>query len=270
MRPKKSSPPKSGSRKTWRLLEAMKQLPSQGDAGKGQRGGQSDRERQLNRLIAELKMVRMLQVRVNRDTKDVDKRPCRRAQGPIDENHAAHRDAARPTGRRARCHRTDRRRAGRRISDHDVGTTVFGSLPLPQALSSRQEQERHFPCNPSIDFLLAAGFFLGLAPLAFAQDDATGTPLEEITHDMKVAASHLSKKTTDKPTQESQDEAVAKLDKLIDELEKERAAMGNSSSPNPSRPATASNGPQRTGRHGRTARHAQPGRSLGRAASART
>jgi len=56
------------------LLEAMKQLPSQGDAGKGQRGGQSDRERQLNRLIAELKMVRMLQVRVNRDTRDVDTR----------------------------------------------------------------------------------------------------------------------------------------------------------------------------------------------------
>jgi hypothetical protein len=55
------------------LLEAMKQLPSQGDPGKGQRGGQSDRERQLNRLIAELKMVRMLQVRVNRDTRDVDK-----------------------------------------------------------------------------------------------------------------------------------------------------------------------------------------------------
>src|SRR5579864_3348028 len=51
----------------------MKQLPSQGDPGKGQRGNQSDRERQLNRLIAELKMVRMLQVRVNRDTKDVDK-----------------------------------------------------------------------------------------------------------------------------------------------------------------------------------------------------
>ena len=33
-----------------------------------------ERERQLNRLIAELKMVRMLQLRVNRDTKDVDKK----------------------------------------------------------------------------------------------------------------------------------------------------------------------------------------------------
>jgi len=88
---------------------------------------------------------------------------------------------------------------------------------------------------------LAAAFFLGLVASAAAQDDATGTPLEDITHDMKVAANHLSKKATDKPTQESQDEAVAKLDKLIAELEKERQSMGNSSSPNPSRPATASN-----------------------------
>jgi hypothetical protein len=89
-------------------------------------------------------------------------------------------------------------------------------------------------------FLLAAGFLLGLAPLAFAQDDATGTPLEEITQDMKLSASHLAKKTTDKPTQEAQEDAVSKLDKLIEELEKERSQMGNSSSPNPSRPAMAS------------------------------
>jgi hypothetical protein len=87
---------------------------------------------------------------------------------------------------------------------------------------------------------LAAGVFCGLVTAGFAQDDATGTPLEDITHDMKVSANHLSKKTTDKPAQEAQDDAVAKLDKLIAELEKERSQMGNSSSPNPSRPATAS------------------------------
>ncbi len=59
------------------LLEAMKQLPSQSDAGRKQPSSPSDRERQLNRLIAELKMVRMLQVRVGRDTKDVNtKRPA--------------------------------------------------------------------------------------------------------------------------------------------------------------------------------------------------
>jgi tetratricopeptide (TPR) repeat protein len=56
------------------LLEAMKQLPSQGDSGRQRAGNASERERQLNRLIAELKMVRMLQVRVGRDTKDVDKK----------------------------------------------------------------------------------------------------------------------------------------------------------------------------------------------------
>ena len=56
------------------LLDAMKQLPSQGDTGRQRAGNASERERQLNRLIAELKMVRMLQVRVNRDTKDVDKK----------------------------------------------------------------------------------------------------------------------------------------------------------------------------------------------------
>ena len=56
------------------LLDAIKQLPSKnGGMGDRQSGGNNaDRERQLNRLIAELKMVRMLQVRVNRGTKDVD------------------------------------------------------------------------------------------------------------------------------------------------------------------------------------------------------
>ncbi len=93
----------------------------------------------------------------------------------------------------------------------------------------------------SFHLAFAAIFFLCAAPLARAQEDAAGSPLEDITHDMKVAAGHLSKKTTDKPTQVPQDEAVAKLDKLIAELEKERQSMGSGSSANPSRPATASN-----------------------------
>ena len=62
------------------LLEAMKQLPSQKDSDdkKAPKGGGAERRlRQLNKLIAELRMVRMLQVRVNRDTKDADgKRPA--------------------------------------------------------------------------------------------------------------------------------------------------------------------------------------------------
>lgn len=60
------------------LLDAMRQLPSNNGNGRnGNNNGRSDRERQLNQIIAELKMVRMLQVRVNRDTLDVDgKRPA--------------------------------------------------------------------------------------------------------------------------------------------------------------------------------------------------
>lgn len=54
------------------LLDAMKQLPSSNGSGEGNRNSRAARERQLNQIIAELKLVRMLQVRVNRDTKDVD------------------------------------------------------------------------------------------------------------------------------------------------------------------------------------------------------
>jgi hypothetical protein len=55
------------------LMEAMKQLPSSKSSGKPQPGNNAERQRELNRLIAELKLIRMLQVRVNRDTQGVDK-----------------------------------------------------------------------------------------------------------------------------------------------------------------------------------------------------
>jgi hypothetical protein len=56
------------------LQEAMKQLPSQGQPRKGSPppGDPEDQERELNRIIAELKMIRMLQMRVNGETKRTD------------------------------------------------------------------------------------------------------------------------------------------------------------------------------------------------------
>ncbi|WP_010584950.1 hypothetical protein [Schlesneria paludicola] len=84
------------------LLDAMKQLPSQSDSdGKKGAGGAGRRERELNRIIAELKMVRMLQIRVNRDTKNVDQlRPAdlkdltaslkRRVEGLYDRQSDVH------------------------------------------------------------------------------------------------------------------------------------------------------------------------------------
>lgn len=58
------------------LIGAMKQLPSdkpgKEEEGKGGGGGEMEEERELNRLVAELKLVRLLQVKVNRGTQEVD------------------------------------------------------------------------------------------------------------------------------------------------------------------------------------------------------
>lgn len=53
------------------LLDAMKQLPSPSEGGVPPRG-QRDQERELNRLIAEVKILRVLQIRVNQETIDVN------------------------------------------------------------------------------------------------------------------------------------------------------------------------------------------------------
>jgi predicted nucleic acid-binding Zn-ribbon protein len=55
------------------LLDAMKQMPAQA-SGKQQKGSPQDRQRELNRIIAELKMIRILQTRVTADTKHVDEK----------------------------------------------------------------------------------------------------------------------------------------------------------------------------------------------------
>jgi hypothetical protein len=67
------------------LLDAIKQMPSSGkpDNKKAQNG--REREKELNRLIAELKLIRILQVRVNSDTKTVDeKRSGELAKASVD------------------------------------------------------------------------------------------------------------------------------------------------------------------------------------------
>lgn len=81
------------------------------------------------------------------------------------------------------------------------------------------------------------------ASLAIAQDDVAASPLEDITHEMKVSSNQLSKRVTSKPTQEPQKEAVDKLDALIAKLEEERQKLIGSgqSSANPTIPANASN-----------------------------
>ncbi len=55
------------------LLDAMKQMPAAGKGEGGKKGNRQDRERELNRLIAELKMVRLLETRVHQDTAGADR-----------------------------------------------------------------------------------------------------------------------------------------------------------------------------------------------------
>lgn len=94
------------------LLEAMKQMPSsKSPNGRAQRG-QQDRERELNRLVAELKLIRLLQLRTNRQTTDVDgQRPAGRTL-PAElrerlENVADHQDHIREAMQRLAEDRSD-------------------------------------------------------------------------------------------------------------------------------------------------------------------
>ena len=56
------------------LLDAMKQLPAQASNKQQKGNSQQDRQRELNRIIAELKMIRILQTRVTADTKSTDEK----------------------------------------------------------------------------------------------------------------------------------------------------------------------------------------------------
>lgn len=127
-------------------------------------------------------------------------------------------------------------------SPSNAATNSPNSEPMPRRLALPNLQTfRMKIMNTFQRIAVVATLVLGSLGSARGQEGAAGTPLEDITQHMKVAANHLSKKATDKPPQQAQEEAVAKLDTLIAELEKERQSMGNGSNPNPSRPATASN-----------------------------
>lgn len=87
---------------------------------------------------------------------------------------------------------------------------------------------------------LLTAILASIAQVAVCQEDASGTPLEDVTQEMKVATNHLSRKTTDKQTQRPQEEAVSKIDKLIAALEKQKKALGGGLNNNPAKPANAS------------------------------
>ena len=124
---------------------------SDANSKKGRRGGNSpeDQRKEQNRIISELKMIRLLQTRVTQNTTDVDAQAGQRSA--YGGSAQAHRGARRPARRHSRRHRTTGHRARRRNSrnpsthttlsepifthfrindpngrDHDMNTRRFG------------------------------------------------------------------------------------------------------------------------------------------------
>ncbi|HEV3345336.1 MAG TPA: hypothetical protein VG125_33470 [Pirellulales bacterium] len=78
---------------------------------------------------------------------------------------------------------------------------------------------------------------IGLFPGLTLAQEAGGDPLGELVLEMEQVVIDLSGMTTGEPVQGTQKQIVTKLDKLIEELEKESEQMrGGSSSANPTRP----------------------------------
>jgi hypothetical protein len=78
---------------------------------------------------------------------------------------------------------------------------------------------------------------LPTAAIAADEKERSADPLGDIAQDMKAASRWLGKLSTDVLTQETQKDAVGKLDALIAELEKQAQQFrAGQSSPNPNRP----------------------------------
>jgi hypothetical protein len=84
---------------------------------------------------------------------------------------------------------------------------------------------------------IAAAWPMVGAFAAAEDEEQSPDPLGDIVQDMNVASRWLSKLATDALTQETQKDAVDKLDKLIARLEKQaQRGNGGQAPPNPSRP----------------------------------
>jgi hypothetical protein len=85
---------------------------------------------------------------------------------------------------------------------------------------------------------VVAALLLNTVRILAAEDEQpSADPLGDISQDMKVASHWLAKSSTDVLTQETQQDAVHKLDVLIAALEKQRQQMGNGrANMNPTQP----------------------------------
>ena len=145
----------------------------------------------------------------------------------------------------------------------------MGSIQLDTA--SGRDRSRAF-VKIIASAAVATGFCVFCLSNASAADEKerSADPLGDIAQDMKAASRWLGKLSTDVLTQETQKDAVDKLDVLIAELEKQAQQFkAGQSSPNPQ---AASRFDDQSGpwRNGKTSRPQRRRQALGRAAAART
>ena len=82
-----------------------------------------------------------------------------------------------------------------------------------------------------------AALTLSSVSVSAAEPEKSADPLGDVVLDMKVATRWLAKSTTNAITQETQKDAVERLDAIIIELEKQRQSMGQGQAPrNPNSP----------------------------------
>jgi hypothetical protein len=114
-----------------------------------------------------------------------------------------------------------------------MGTTTFGRRRVIGDSSLRAVVR----CGVCAIVIAGVWSFGNFTARAADEKERSADPLGDITQDMKAASRWLGKMSTDVLTQETQKDAVDKLDVLIAELEKQAEKFkAGQSSPNPSKP----------------------------------
>ena len=112
----------------------------------------------------------------------------------------------------------------------------MNSIGIKSAVADRIRDSRRLLGGLPIVCAATVALWLGGHSLFAAEEEQSPDPLGDIVQDMNVATRWLSKLATDALTQETQKDAVDKLDKLIARLEKQAQSGNGQAPPNPSRP----------------------------------
>ena len=206
------------------LLEAMRRLPptTPPPPGSPLPSNPRDRERELNRLVAELKMIRLLQSRLNDDTVGVDGTRPKAPELPpalrgVIETLKKSQDEIRDSLARISERLEPPERRGPTRGPEIVRLTSDLGSSGPSLLGNRED---HHETNPSLPRRDRPDRVPVRAPPARRIRRSPA-----ITTKMTGVAEELAKAETGEPVQARQKAVVRDLDELIASLEKECAGV---------------------------------------------